>query len=67
MLISTPCRLRRKRECVMMAKARVAPLHTVIIPRLELQAACISVQISKVVESDIDIPDVKQFYWQIRS
>ncbi|XP_077861513.1 uncharacterized protein LOC144341770 [Saccoglossus kowalevskii] len=43
---------------LVMAKARVAPLKPVTIPRLELQAATISAKVSKVLETEMGYKDI---------
>lgn len=49
--------------CLVFAKARVAPLKFVTIPRLELTAATLSVKIAKMLHKEIDIPIKTEFFW----
>ncbi|XP_064647468.1 uncharacterized protein LOC135500153 [Lineus longissimus] len=46
-----------------MAKARVVPLKPVTIPRLELQAAVVSIRISDLLNRELDIPNITNVYW----
>ena len=46
-----------------MGKSRVAPLKPVTVPRLELTAATVSVKVGKMLERELDYPDVKSTYW----
>ncbi|XP_006825478.1 uncharacterized protein LOC102802649, partial [Saccoglossus kowalevskii] len=48
---------------LVMAKARVAPLKPVTIPRLELQAATISAKVSKVLETEMGYKDMSHHFW----
>ena len=45
------------------AKARVAPLKKVTIPRLELLACCIGVRLALGVAKSLNIPNVSQYFW----
>lgn len=45
------------------SKARVAPLKPVIIPRLELQAACGAAKLAQKVESELEIKEIQQHYY----
>ena len=46
-----------------MGKARVTPKKTVSIPRLELAAATISVNIGDLLKNELDHEDIKDHYW----
>ena len=46
-----------------MGKARVTPRKTVSIPRLELAAATISVNIGKLSKNELEYEDIKDHYW----
>ncbi|XP_064630374.1 uncharacterized protein LOC135489117 [Lineus longissimus] len=46
-----------------MSKARVAPLKPVTVPRLELQAAVVSVKISDFLNKELKIKEMKNYYW----
>ena len=48
---------------LIMAKARVTPIKTVTIPRLELMAALISVRISAALLEELDISNVMEWFW----
>jgi hypothetical protein len=44
-------------------KSRTAPLRKISIPRLELQAAVLSVRISEIMQREIEITFSKICYW----
>ena len=46
-----------------MGKARVAPVKTVTIPRLELAAATVAVRLSAVVKKELEIPVDSVTFW----
>ena len=46
-----------------MGKARVAPLKFITVPRLELQAAVVSIKISQWLLKELDYQDVSEFFW----
>ena len=48
---------------LVMAKARVAPHNFVSIPRLELLAATISIQISQFLKKELDYDHVREYFW----
>lgn len=48
---------------LVMAKARVAPLKAITIPRLELTAAVTSVKIGELLNSELEYGEIKNVYW----
>ena len=48
---------------LLMSKARVAPLKTVTIPRLELNAAVLAVRISKAIVKEMDEEFEDMYFW----
>ena len=44
-------------------RARVEPIREISIPRLELTAAMVSVQLSKMIMEKLDIPVNSTSYW----
>ena len=46
-----------------MAKARLAPLREISIPRLELTAAVMSVRLSKIIREELDVVIQRVCYW----
>ncbi|XP_030597267.1 uncharacterized protein LOC115788399 isoform X1 [Archocentrus centrarchus] len=48
---------------LVMAKARVAPMKIMSIPRLELSAAVVSTKISVMLRSELDMKIDEEFYW----
>ena len=46
-----------------MGKARLAPIREILIPRLELTAAVISVRLSKIIREELDMTIYRVCYW----
>ncbi|KAI7803965.1 hypothetical protein IRJ41_014094 [Triplophysa rosa] len=46
-----------------MGKARVSPTKVTTIPRLELTAAVVAVQTSDMLRNELEIQDLKEFFW----
>ena len=46
-----------------MGKARLAPIHEITIPRLELTAAVISVKLSEIIREELEIKIDRVSYW----
>ncbi|XP_030589719.1 uncharacterized protein LOC115783168 [Archocentrus centrarchus] len=49
--------------CLVMAKSRVTPSTVTTIPRLELSAAVVAVRVSDLLKTELEIPDVQEFFW----
>jgi len=48
---------------LLLGKARVAPLRSVTIPRLELTAATVSVRVASVLKEELDYEELQDLYW----
>ena len=48
---------------LVMGKARVTPLRVVTIPRLELQAAIVSVKVSKFLRQELEYKEISEYFW----
>ena len=48
---------------LVMAKARVAPVKPVTVPRLELVAATVSTRMSVFLNKELDMTDLEHFFW----
>ena len=47
----------------LMGKARLAPVKPTTIPRLELTAATVSVQVGKMIRRELDVPIDSETFW----
>ena len=51
-------------HCVfLMGKARIAPIKTMTIPRLELTAATVSIRVGEMIAKELDEPAESKTYW----
>ena len=48
---------------IVMGKARLAPIKTISIPRLELSAAVVAVRLNTMLKDQLTLPIVDTFYW----
>jgi hypothetical protein len=48
---------------LVMAKSRVAPLRSVTIPRLELQAAVLAVRMARFLQNELKIESIGHYFW----
>ena len=48
---------------IVIAKARVAPVKLVTVPRLELNAATVAVRVNAMVQLELEIPVKKTVFW----
>ena len=49
--------------CLIFGKSRVAPVKYVSIPRLALTAATLSVKVSDMLRSKLDVPVLSEEFW----
>ncbi|XP_022518476.2 uncharacterized protein LOC111188878 [Astyanax mexicanus] len=49
--------------CLVMAKSRVSPTNVITIPRLELSAAVIAVRVSDMLQRELEIEDLQEYFW----
>ena len=46
-----------------LGKARVTPIKSVSVPRLELTAAVVSVRLEQLVRRELNLPNCKSMFW----
>lgn len=49
--------------CLVMGRSKVAPTKIATIQRLELSAAVVAVQVSDMLQNELEIPDLQEFFW----
>ncbi|XDV25278.1 hypothetical protein PO909_029222 [Leuciscus waleckii] len=49
--------------CLVMGKSRVSPTKVTTIPRLELSAAVVAVRTSDMLQRELEIQDLQEFFW----
>ncbi|KAF7206706.1 transcript variant X1, partial [Nothobranchius furzeri] len=45
------------------AKSRVAPMKVTMVPRLELSASVVAVQISDMLKAELELEDAQESFW----
>lgn len=53
----------RVRCCLVLSKSRLAPVKSMTIPRLELEAAALAVQVNAMLQRELDLKISKTTYW----
>lgn len=48
---------------LVMGKSRVSPTKVMTIPRLELSGAVVAVQASDMLQNELEIQDLKEYFW----
>ena len=48
---------------LLIRKSRVSPIRYVLIPRLELTAATLTIKLSKLIKKELNIEDYEEKYW----
>ena len=49
--------------CLVMSKARLAPIKSVTLPRLELNAAVVGIRLYRTLIQEIDVPVQSSYFW----
>ena len=48
---------------LVIAKSRIAPIKYILIPRLELAAAVLSMKMSAIIRKELQYEDIVEYYW----